>query len=80
MPAPTDHARALREFSDLPDDAFVRLPVVISLFGFSAATVWRASKDGRLPKPVKLGPAISGWPVGGLRRKLSELVAQSGES
>lgn len=77
MPSPTDHTRALREFDDLPDTAFVRLPVVRSLFGYSAATIWRASKDGRLPKPVKLGPAISGWPVGGLRRKLAERAAQA---
>lgn len=61
------HAHALHEFDRLPDSAEVRLPVVAALFGVSTATVWRSSKDGRLPEPTRMGN-VTTWNVGRLRR------------
>lgn len=67
---------ALRNFDHLPDSAFVRLPVVRGLLGdVSAATVWRLSKSGRLPQPVKLSACATAWPVGPLRQALANLSA-----
>ena len=64
------HQKALEDFDRLPDAAFVRLRTVAALCGISAPTVWRWSKAGRLPAPVKRGGATA-WPVGALRRALA---------
>lgn len=58
---------ALRHFDELPDSASVRQPVVVALFGFSPATLWRRVKSGKIPAPKKDG-AISAWNVGELRK------------
>ena len=62
---------SLRNFNGLPDEAFVRLPVVLMLLGVSRATVWRMCKSGALPAPKKLGSRISVWNVGALRNVLN---------
>lgn len=62
---------ALRNFDQLPDTAYVRLPVVCGLFGFSSATLWRKVKDG-FPRPRKLSTRITGWNVGELRQVLDK--------
>ena len=59
--------KALEGFDKLPDAADVRLPVVAALNGISTVTVWRWSKDGRLPEPRRRG-GITAWNVGELRR------------
>lgn len=61
----------LSQFDQLPDSALVRVGVVSGLLGCSISTVWRLSKLGKLPSPVKLSDAITGWRVGELRRVLS---------
>lgn len=64
---------ALAQFNQLPDSAFVRLPVVISLFSCSRATLWRWVKCAQVPAPKKLGVRITAWNVGELRQKLNEI-------
>lgn len=59
-------------FDDLPNSALVRLPAVQALFSISAPTVWRWSKSGELPAPVKVG-GVTCWRVGDLREKLASL-------
>jgi predicted DNA-binding transcriptional regulator AlpA len=61
---------ALRNFHELPDDAYVRQPVVEGLFGISPSTVWRRVKDGGLPRPRRLSSRMTIWNVGELRRAL----------
>jgi len=58
---------ALEHFESLPDSADVRLPVLIGLYGCSAATIWRNVKSGRIPAPRKLSPGCTTWNVGELR-------------
>ena len=62
---------ALKNFDQLPDSAQVRLPVVMALYGCSAATIWRGIKSGHIPKPQKLTPRTSSWNVGKLRRAIN---------
>lgn len=62
---------ALRRFDQLPDCAFVRLPVVAALFACSPATVWRRVKSGALPTPRKLSEAVTAWNVGQIRKALA---------
>lgn len=62
---------ALRRFDQLPDCAFIRLPVVATLFACSPATVWRRVKSGALPTPRKLSEAVTAWNVGQIRKALA---------
>lgn len=66
---------ALRDFDSLPNAANVRDKVVAGLFGCSVPTVWRMSKDGRLPKPRKLSARVTAWNVGELRAALRAATA-----
>lgn len=62
----------LSNFDKLPDDMLVRVPVVSVLFSASEPTIWRWVKQGLIPAPTKVGPGISAWKVGGLRKTLAE--------
>lgn len=61
----------LYDFDSLPDSANVRLPVVMQIYGVSAASIWRGVKAGTIPRPRKLTPRTTTWLVGELRRALS---------
>jgi prophage regulatory protein len=41
--------------------ALIRLPVVMSRTGISRSTLYALIKDGRFPKPVKIGARMSAW-------------------
>jgi predicted DNA-binding transcriptional regulator AlpA len=59
----------------LPQTGFVRLPGVLAPDGpipVSRSTWWAGIKDGRYPKPVKLGPRITAWRVEDIRALISE--------
>ncbi len=51
----------------LPETGFVRLPAVLKVFPVSKSTWWAGVKEGRLPKPVKLGPKTTAWRVEDIR-------------
>jgi prophage regulatory protein len=54
----------------LPVSGFVRLPGILAPNGpipVSKSTWWAGIKDGRYPKPVKLGPRITAWRVEDIR-------------
>ena len=55
----------------LPETGFVRLPQVLKVFPVSKSTWWAGVKDGRYPKPVKLGLKMTAWSVEDIR----ELIA-----
>ncbi len=52
----------------LPETGFVRLPTVLKVIPVSKSTWWAGVKDGRFPKPVKLGPKTTAWRVEDIRR------------
>lgn len=62
---------ALRDFDQLPDSAYIRLPVMIGLFGVSAASIWRGVKNQSIPKPVKLTERTTAWSVRLVREALA---------
>lgn len=64
---------ALENFDALPNDAFVKLPVLQLIYSCSPATVWRRVKVGALPAPMKLGARSTCWRVGDLREHLASL-------
>jgi prophage regulatory protein len=65
-------SEALANFSTLPDDAILRVHPTARICGCGPATIWRGSRLGTFPAPVKLSPKITGWRVGELRRYLAD--------
>lgn len=70
---------SVKYFDDLPDYAFVRLPVVKALYACSSTSVWRGVKSGRIPAPHKISANTTGWNVGELRSALVQLLVKEGE-
>ncbi|MFM9942894.1 MAG: helix-turn-helix transcriptional regulator [Hyphomicrobiaceae bacterium] len=58
----------------LPATGFVRLSAILAPNGpipVSKSTWWAGVKQGRFPKPIKLGPRITVWRVEEIRRLFS---------
>jgi len=66
---------ALRDFDLLPESAYIRLPVMMSLYSVSAATIWRGVKKGTIPKPCKLTERTTAWSVKLVRAALAAMAA-----
>lgn len=61
-------------FDDLPDAALVPDKIVAAIFGCSVPTVWRMTKTGKIPAPVRTGTRMTRWQVGGLRKALAAVA------
>lgn len=62
---------ALANFSDMPNESYIRLPVVKRLYGISSATIWRGVKNKTIPAPTKLSERCTCWNVGLIRAALA---------
>lgn len=60
------------QFDNLSDEAFIRVQSLPSLVGFSVPTIWRKTKDGKFPTPVKVSEGITAWRVGEIRKWLKD--------
>jgi prophage regulatory protein len=59
-----------------PETGFVRLPAILAPRGpipVGKSTWWQRIKDGRFPKPVKLGPKTTAWRVEDIRALIARL-------
>jgi predicted DNA-binding transcriptional regulator AlpA len=63
----------LANFDSLPDSALVDVKTISALLGRSPSSIWRDARLGKLPSPVKTGPACTRWNVGAIRRHLAGL-------
>lgn len=66
---------------ELPSTGYVRLADIIKPHGpipVGKSTWWAGVKDGRFPKPVKLGPRLTVWRVDDIRRLIDHGVGQHG--
>lgn len=45
----------------IPSTGFLRLPQVLALVPIGKSSWWEGCKEGRFPKPVKLGPRTTVW-------------------
>lgn len=64
--------------AELPKTGFVRLPSILAPHGpipVSKSTWWAGIKEGRYPKPVKLGPRITAWRVEDIRSLIEKGAA-----
>ena len=67
----------------LPETGFLRLPQIIgdrktnppipALIPVSRSTWWQGVKDGRYPKPVKLGERCTAWRVEDIRQLIEQI-------
>ncbi len=48
---------------NLPETGFVRLPTILKIYPIGRSTWWQGVKDGKFPKPVKLGQRTTAWRV-----------------
>ncbi|MCW5600165.1 AlpA family phage regulatory protein [Nitrosomonas sp.] len=61
----------------LPDTGYLRLsqiignpkanPPIPAIIPVSKSTWWQGVRTGRYPKPIRLGPRITAWPVESIR-------------
>ena len=49
--------------SNLENESLLRLPQVLKIIPISKSAWWQGCKDGRYPKPIKLGPRTTVWKV-----------------
>lgn len=60
---------------NLPETGFLRIRDIIRPHGpipVSRSTWWQGVKDGRFPKPTKLGERITVWRVEDIRTLIAE--------
>lgn len=68
--------QALAKFDSLPDAAFVRVHTVSQIYGgVTHACIYNWVKSGNIPAPKRLGPNVSAWNVGELRKALASATA-----
>lgn len=62
-------------FDDLPDAAMIQIRPLIHyrVLPYSATTIWRKSRSGEFPSPIKVSSGITAWRVGDIRAYLESL-------
>lgn len=64
---------------NLDNAALLRLPQVLNLIPVSRSAWWAGCKNGRYPKPVKIGPRTTAWRAEDIKvllRKISASVEE----
>jgi prophage regulatory protein len=51
----------------LPLSGYIRVNALIKIIPFSTSTIWRKSKSGDFPKPIKLSEQVTAWRVEDVR-------------
>ena len=61
-------------FDDLPDVAFIQIRPLVNykVLPYSATTIWRKSRTGEFPSPIKISLGITAWRVGEIRQWLRD--------
>ncbi len=59
-------------------DRLLRLPQVLELIPVSKSTWWAGVRDGRFPKPVKLGPRTTCWRERDVLELINKTVRRDG--
>ncbi len=66
--------------SNLEKESLLRLPQVLKIIPISKSAWWQGCKDGRYPKPIKLGPRTTVWKasdISAFMRQLSRSPVQA---
>ena len=65
--------------ANLDNAAQLRLPQVLNLIPVSRSAWWAGCKNGRYPKPVKIGPRTTAWRAEDIKALLRKLSASAEE-
>lgn len=60
----------------LPETGFVRIPTILRILPYGKSTWWQGVKDGRFPKPVKLGKRTTAWKVEDIKTLIESFSSQ----
>lgn len=60
----------------LTKDVLLRLPQVLMVVNIPKSSWWRGVKEGRFPKPIKLGPRTSAWLGSDIKALIDRLAAE----
>ena len=60
----------------LTKDMLLRLPEVLQVVRIPKSSWWRGVKEGRFPKPIKLGPRTSAWRASDLESLIDRLASE----
>ena len=63
--------------SNLENESLLRLPQVLEIIPISKSAWWQGCKDGRYPKPVKLGPRTTVWKASDISAFMRQLSRSS---
>lgn len=58
-----------------PATGYVSANTLAVMLETTPSTIWRWSKNGRLPKPVKLGEGTTRWKIEEVNEALAKLAA-----
>lgn len=59
----------------LPESGYVSANTLAAALETTPSTIWRWSKSGRLPRPVKLGEGTTRWNLAEVHKTLAKLAA-----
>lgn len=63
--------------NNLPETGFLRLPDVLKLIPIGKSTWWQGVKNGKFPKPVKLGERTTAWRVEDIKNLINDFSNQN---
>ena len=61
----------------IPATGYVRIKQILAIFPVCSSTWWEGCKDGRFPKPIKLGPRTTVWKAEDIRAFIERLNSQN---
>lgn len=62
--------------SNLENESLLRLPQVLNIIPISKSAWWQGCKEGRYPKPIKLGPRTTVWKASDIAAFMRQLSHQ----
>lgn len=60
--------------SSLENESLLRLPQVLTIIPISKSAWWQGCKEGRYPKPIKLGPRTTVWKASDIAAFMRQLT------
>lgn len=69
------HECEYKSFNDLDDDAYVNDRTIAGWCALSVSTIWRYTREGKLPQPVRISSRCTRWRVGDVRQALAAIAA-----
>lgn len=62
---------------ELPSEGFVRLPVVLRVLDIGKTTWWCGVREGKFPKPIKIGTRTARWNVRDIRALIEKYTEEA---